>query len=325
MDLPLEPSQPLPMPPVPVSDPQPRQQPLLPAFTYILVVAGLYTLLGAVAQVYFLPLGIWWSQILLFITPTVLLLRAKGFQARRFLRFDRLPARGQQLLVVAISVAVFFSASWLMGACEELAPPGWEVDISKILASVHGPWQVVLFASVVIGAPLAEETVFRGYLLPALRQRMGLGLALGVQAVLFSLVHGDPVGFLPRVLLGLVFGCLVTLTGSIWSSVFAHALNNGISTVLFFAYGPGPNSEAAPDDPRTALLLSLGAGLVVLGLVAWLRSITPNEPLAPTEDPDSRTTSPQAAQTLRLAWGWSLTVVFSLAAFAVAAKIVGRL
>ena len=183
---------------------------------------------------------------------------------------------------------------------------------------------MVLFASVVVGAPLAEETVFRGYLLPALRQHVGLGSALVIQAVLFAAIHVDPIGFLPRLILGLVFGYLVTVTGSIWSSVFAHALNNGVSTVLFFVYGPGPSGEAAPDDPRQALLLSLVAGLAVMALAKWLRAATPVEPQPPNEDPEARAARPALAQSLRSALVWSLGVAASLGAFGLAAWLLPK-
>ena len=65
----------------------------------------------------------------------------------------------------------------------------------------------------IVGAPVAEETVFRGVLFPALRQRMSLRGALFLQAALFSFIHIDPVGFVPRFLLGVVFGQLALFTG----------------------------------------------------------------------------------------------------------------
>jgi uncharacterized protein len=123
------------------------------------------------------------------------------------------------------------------------------------------------------------------------------------------------------VLLGVVFGYLVTLTGSLWSSVFAHALNNGISTVLYFAYGPGASAEPAPDDPRQALLLSMGAGLVVLGFLTWLRSVTPAEPPPPTEDLEARTSPPQLAETYRSALTWAFTALLTLAGLGLAARV----
>jgi len=301
------------LPPLPPVEPALRP---LPTATYFLFVAGLYVLLGSIAQSWFLPLGIWWSQIFLFFVPTVLVLRARGFRPLRFLRFDRLPA-GRQLLPAALTaLAVFFSASALMAACEDISPARWveRFDVSRILNTVHGPWQVVLFASVVVGAPLAEETVFRGYLQPALASRVGLQRAILIQALLFSLVHMDPIGFLPRVLLGVAFGQLVVLTGSLWSSIFAHALNNGISTVLFFLYGPGPAGEAAPEDPRWALLVSLAAGAAVYGLLVWLRRATPAPPPVPTEDETVRTAEPPRGQSLGWAAAWSAVVVFGLAA-----------
>ncbi|MHB8420149.1 MAG: CPBP family intramembrane glutamic endopeptidase [Myxococcales bacterium] len=307
------------LPPLP--PPEAALRPL-PALGYFLFVAGLYVALGSIAQAWFLPLGIWWSQIFLFFLPTALALRARGFKPLRFLRFDRLPARGQILPAAATALAVFFSASALMSACEDVAPARWveHFDISRVLDTVHGPWQAVLFASVVVGAPLAEETVFRGYLQPAIAARTGLPRAILIQALLFSLVHMDPIGFLPRLLLGVCFGELVALTGSLWTSVFAHALNNGISTVLFFLYGPGPAGEAAPQDPRWALLLSLVAGALVYLLLVWLRRATPAAPPEPTADPSARTAEPPRAQSFGWAAAWSAAVVFGLAALRLCPK-----
>ncbi len=266
----------------------PSPGPALPGFAFFCLVAALYVALGSVAQIWSLPFGLWWSQLFLFFLPTVLLLRTAGFWPLRFLGLTRPPAPGTAWFTGSIAVATFLSASSLMAVCES-AVPGWLVDrfdLSRLLAQVHGPLQVVLFASVVVGAPLAEETVFRGYLLPVFEKRMGLGRAILAQAFLFSLVHLDPVGFFPRLLLGAAFGWLVVLTGSLWASVFAHAVNNGISSWLFFRYGPGPEGEASPSSPGKALLLSMIAGLAAGVLLALLRRRRPEGSRSPIDDPD---------------------------------------
>jgi uncharacterized protein len=307
--------EPLPPEPPPLVPQLPPARPL-PTASYFVFVAGLYVLLGSLAQAWFLPLGIWWSQLALFFIPTVLVLRARGLHPLRFLRFDRLPGRGQRLPALGIAIAVFFSASALMAACEDVAPNQWleRFDVSRILDTVHGPWQAVLFASVVVGAPLAEETVFRGYLQPALAARIGLSRAILLQALLFSLVHMDPVGFFPRLLLGVAFGQLVALTGSLWSSIFAHALNNGISTALYFLYGPGPAGEAAPEDPRWAIAVSVAAGIAVYGLLVWLRRATPVPPPLASDDPSVREPLPSRSSSLTWTAAWGGLVVLGLLA-----------
>ena len=126
----LPPELPPPEPFEPFGAPLPRP---LPTAAYFLFVAGLYVLLGSLAQSWFLPLGIWWSQLFLFFLPTVLVLRVRGFRPLRFLRFDRLPAPGQRLPAAAIALAVFFSASALMAGCEDVAPARWveRFDVSR--------------------------------------------------------------------------------------------------------------------------------------------------------------------------------------------------
>ncbi|MHB1843554.1 MAG: CPBP family intramembrane glutamic endopeptidase [Deltaproteobacteria bacterium] len=298
-------------PPSPVPGPGDQR---LPGFAFFALVALLYVALGSVAQLWNLPFGLWWSQLFLFFLPTALLLRTAGFRPLRFLRLSRPPPEGSAWLVGAAAIATFVSASSLMAVCE-IAAPQWLVerfDLSRVLDQVHGPLQIVLFASVVVGAPLAEETVFRGYLLPVFERRMGLGRAILAQALLFSLVHLDPIGFLPRLLLGAVFGWLVALTGSLWPGVFAHALNNGVSTYLYFKYGAGPEGEAAPANPWQALALSVTAGLVTAGLLAWLRRRHRPLPPSPLDVPAAGQRPLGRRETLRLMLGWGLGAALGL-------------
>ncbi len=301
--------------PPPTRPPGTRPPGRLPLLSYALLVVVLSILLGSVAQSAFLPLGIWWTQLFVLFLPTWILLRSAGRRPLRFLRFDRLPPPRERLLVAATAPLLFLSASALMEACEQIVPSQWAArfDLSRLLARYHGPWQAVLLASVVAGAPLAEETVFRGYLLPALRERGGRGRANWVQALLFALVHFDPIGFPPRLLLGLAFGELVEWTGSIWASVFAHALNNGLSAALFLAYGPGPEAEAAPADARGALLLSAVAGAGVLVLLHWLRRRAGTPPRFAEDDGSTRAAVPSPASAYRQLAAWAIAVTVTLA------------
>jgi membrane protease YdiL (CAAX protease family) len=285
----------------------------MPAGGYFALVALLYTWLGSQAQAWHLPLGLWWSQILLFCIPTFLWLRSAGYRPLRFLRLTKGPqsSRGTYL---AVAVSVFLCASALNVILQSIAPQSLaeRFDEGRLLASVGGGWRGVLFAAVILGAPLSEEIVFRGYLLPALAGRFGIVRAVVGQALLFSLIHLDPIGFAPRLLLGLVFGWLVILSGSLWSSIAAHALNNGLSTLLFFI---GGEEGATPTSPVSSSIwiaanVAAGSGIVLWTLHKRLQRRTPALPPLPQDDPATRRTRPPTGAGLW--WLWAMAVGMGL-------------
>lgn len=96
-----------------------------------------------------------------------------------------------------------------------------------------------LFISIaIIGvlAPLVEELFFRGALQGLLMsiRRMNPHIAIWIVAVVFSIFHMQFFGFIPRILLGAFFGYLVYWSGSLWTSVLAHAVNNSIIVVAMW-------------------------------------------------------------------------------------------
>lgn len=79
-----------------------------------------------------------------------------------------------------------------------------------------------------------EELVFRGSLQPILQHQLRNPHAgVWVSALLFSAIHGQWLGFVPRCLLGALFGYLVLWSGSVWPAMMAHFCNNLLS---FLAY-----------------------------------------------------------------------------------------
>lgn len=87
---------------------------------------------------------------------------------------------------------------------------------------------------------LGEELLFRGSLQSILmRTRLGPHFAIWASAFIFSAIHFQFFGFVPRLLLGAFFGYLFWWSGSLWLSVIAHALNNSIvvSTSWLIANG----------------------------------------------------------------------------------------
>ena len=96
---------------------------------------------------------------------------------------------------------------------------------------------------------IAEELFFRGLLQRSLFQwTHRTHLSVFVTAFVFSAIHLQFYGFLPRFLLGLFLGYLLAWSGNIKLSMLAHFLNNAIAVVATYLYQNGDIS-ASPDSP----------------------------------------------------------------------------
>ena len=85
-----------------------------------------------------------------------------------------------------------------------------------------------LFVMAVL-APMVEEAVFRGLLYGWVAGRWGATIAWFVSSVLFAAAHVEPAHVLLVLPLGLWFGWLRQRTDSLWPSLAAHIVNNGVA------------------------------------------------------------------------------------------------
>ncbi len=102
---------------------------------------------------------------------------------------------------------------------------------------------MILIVGVMTG--IGEEFVFRGVLQRLFVEKFhNHHIAVWVTAIIFSAIHLQFYGFVPRMLLGAFFGYLLIWSGNIWLPVIAHALNNSIAVVGAYIYGVEPMDEA---------------------------------------------------------------------------------
>lgn len=83
-----------------------------------------------------------------------------------------------------------------------------------------------------LGAPLSEEILFRGFLFQGLRTRWGVAAASVASGVLFGVVHIVPVLIVPFALVGVIFAIGYAYSGSIYVPMAAHFLFNGVSLAI---------------------------------------------------------------------------------------------
>jgi membrane protease YdiL (CAAX protease family) len=93
---------------------------------------------------------------------------------------------------------------------------------------------LLAFTTLVVIAPIAEETLFRGYLYGKLRARVPLWAAMIATSILFGAVHGQWNVALDTFVLSMVMCGLREITGSIWAGILLHMIKNLIAFYLLF-------------------------------------------------------------------------------------------
>lgn len=90
---------------------------------------------------------------------------------------------------------------------------------------------LLLFTSAVLG-PIGEELVFRGVVQSAL-EKYGSWVALFGGSLIFAAVHGPSVIFVVAFVMGLFFGAVFRLSGSIWPAITLHIVYNGLNLIYY--------------------------------------------------------------------------------------------
>lgn len=90
---------------------------------------------------------------------------------------------------------------------------------------------LLLFTGAVLG-PVGEELVFRGVVQSAL-EKYGSWVALVASSLMFAAIHGPSVIFVVAFIMGLFFGAVYRLSGSIWPAITLHIVYNGLNLVYY--------------------------------------------------------------------------------------------
>lgn len=89
-------------------------------------------------------------------------------------------------------------------------------------------------------AAIGEEIFFRGVLQNLFfRWSRNPHVAIWVAAFLFSFIHFQFFGFVPRMLMGALMGYLYYYSGSLWSAILAHFINNAATVVAYYLLNKG--------------------------------------------------------------------------------------
>jgi hypothetical protein len=147
-----------------------------------------------------------------------------------------------------------------------------ETDAAKLIENILNMQSFTdLLSSLFVLAflpALSEEIIFRGILqriFIRITQKPMVGIV--ITAVVFSLLHMQFLGFLPRAALGIVLGVLYWYSGSLWPAIIAHFINNALQIIGVYLHKQKIiTTDIANDNIRIPFWL----GLLSLTLVASL-------------------------------------------------------
>jgi uncharacterized protein len=176
-----------------------------------------------------------------------------ALRKKDFFYFNNSPLQVSSLLlaiVIVISFAITDSAiiEWnqniqfpdFLKSFEEWARAKEDqlAELTKMLTNFSSFGEFALaFVVVAILAGICEEFLFRGIIQTEFyKGTKNIHVAIWVSAILFSAIHAQFFGFVPRVLLGALFGYLYYWSGNLMVPMFAHFVNNGFSIIMIYLY-----------------------------------------------------------------------------------------
>jgi membrane protease YdiL (CAAX protease family) len=188
-----------------------------------------------------------------------------------FLGFKKAEKENMYVLAVACIVLAMPFVFWLGVLNQGIPLPAelkkMEEETAKQMVAflkVNGPMDVVINIIVIALLPaICEELCFRGAL-----QRILINITRSpwagiiITAILFSALHLQFMGFLPRMFLGIVLGALYWFSGSLWTSILAHFVNNAVQ-VIAVSYAP----KYIDKNPEFPVLLAIASGVIVWAIL----------------------------------------------------------
>lgn len=143
-------------------------------------------------------------------------------------------------------------------------------EITKLFLDMPNVGLLVLNLIMIALLPaVGEELIFRGIMQRGLQKRVNPHVAIWLTAILFSAVHMQFLGFVPRMLMGVAMGYLLFWSCNLWYPIIAHFTNNAMAVGL--TYGIQHNSidstlESAGTENPTLAAFSLVFCLLLLYL-----------------------------------------------------------
>lgn len=214
------------------------------------------------------------SSVLIFFLPAYVFAQIVAFRRPfNFLGLQPAPVKPMYILAI-VGILVAFPFVFWLGELNQLIPmPRWMGELEKEATQqmqeflkAENSMDVLINVVIIALLPaICEEVCFRGALQRILIQLTRSPWAgIVFTSIFFSALHLQFQGFLPRMFLGVILGAVYWYSGSLWTSILAHFVNNAIQ-VIVVSYAP----EYVEKNPPVSIYLALLSGLMIIGIL-WV-------------------------------------------------------
>jgi len=206
------------------------------------------------------------QSIFLFLVPALIAAWLYSEDIMQYLMADKKPKPLTLLLVMLSIVMAIPLLNALALFNSEMVMPQWMHSLEEKMKSMEetagrltglfltggdGYTLALNMFMIAVLPALGEEFLFRGVIQRlASEWTRNRHFGIWIAAFLFSFIHFQFYGFLPRFLLGLYFGYLLVWSSSIWVPVTGHFINNGFA-VLYYHFAAKPMGETHMDQLGT--------------------------------------------------------------------------
>ncbi len=195
------------------------------------------------------------SQMGIFVIPAFLYALIEKNNAFDYLKLNRAINIQSLILSILIILSTLPAINWMVEINEQMNLPkflsgveNWmreSEEKTKLITDVFLDVNTIsgLMVNLFIIAFLAavgEELLFRGIILKLMAEATkNIHWGIFISAALFSALHMQFYGFLPRMALGIIFGYIFVWSGSLWVPMILHFIFNGMTVVASYLFNVG--------------------------------------------------------------------------------------
>lgn len=220
------------------------------------------------------------------IASSVFAVGAVAFVARRalegeyqFIPFARPNLRaGDLLFILLTSVVLALLANVIASLLVELIPALgdkqtlYEESLKRLLRPDSAILAALAVVSITIAAPVCEEYLFRGTLLPMQLEYDSEFFAVAMNGVLFGMIHFNSMALVSLALVGAFFAHVQLRSATLWPAIIAHMALNTVNGVVLPAVAEHYASDTL-EDPEWHVLAIAAALLGLLTFVLWRKTV----------------------------------------------------
>lgn len=190
------------------------------------------------------------NHLSMFLIPSIIFAFLVKRNIGRYLKINHLPGTFTMATGILLIIVCLPFINWLMTINEMMKLPEFlssleewmrrsedsAILITNTFLNVHstGDLLINLFMIAVIPA-VGEEFLFRGVLQKQFKEWFGnVHIAIIVASFLFSAMHLQFFGFIPRFILGIILGYLYYFSGNLWVPILAHFFNNATAVIVYY-------------------------------------------------------------------------------------------